>query len=144
MGRQVGVPWWESGMLAELAALALTAGRVDEAEARARDSLALSEELRDHAGRVFGVGLLASIAAARGEQKRAGRLWAAVETVDAVAPLGGFRRHRQACEAWIHAAAGREFEEGRAEGRALNLDDAVSLALAHEVETGAARSNATA
>ncbi|MGQ0549297.1 MAG: ATP-binding protein [Armatimonadota bacterium] len=129
MGRKVGVPWWEGGMLAELACLSLNAGRIDEAKTRARESLALAEQLRDRAGRVFGVGLLASIAAARGQFERAGRLWGAIEDEDAVAPLGGWRRHRQACEARIREAAGPEFERGYAEGRALTLDDAVSLAL---------------
>ncbi len=136
MGREVGVPWWESGMLAELACLSLSAGRIDEAETRARESLALAEQLRDRAGRVFGVGLLASIAAARGQLERAGRLWAAIENEDAVAPLGGWRRHREACEARIREVVGQEFERGCAEGRALTLDDAVSLALAApDIET---------
>jgi len=50
IAREVGdtgfVAWWTCGMLAELAALSLKARRIDEAEARARESLALAEELR--------------------------------------------------------------------------------------------------
>jgi predicted ATPase len=129
MGREVGVPWWESGMLAELAALALNGGRVEEAATRARESLAIADGLHDRAGRIFGVGILACIAAERGQSERAGRLWGAIEDEEAVAPLGGWRRHRQACEARIREVAGPEFERGHAEGRALALDDAVSLAL---------------
>jgi predicted ATPase/DNA-binding SARP family transcriptional activator len=137
MGREVGVPWWESGMLAELACLSLQAGRIDEAESRARQSLALAEQLRDRAGRVFGVGLLATVAGQRGQPERAGSLWAAIEDEDAVAPFGGWRRHRQECEVLTYDCAGPEFESGRAEGLMLTLDDAVSLAL-----TGGGRSNA--
>jgi hypothetical protein len=59
----------------------------------------------------------------------AGRLWGSIEHEDAGAPLGGWRRHRQECEARIREAAGAEFERGRASGGALTLDDAVSLAL---------------
>jgi predicted ATPase/class 3 adenylate cyclase len=129
MGREVGVPWWESGMLAELASLSLGAGRIDEAETRARESLALAEQLRDRPGRVFGVGLLAWVAAERGQSERAGRLWAAVGDEDAGAPLGGWRRHRQACEARVREAAGPAFDRGYAQGRAMTLDDAVLLAL---------------
>ncbi len=126
---EAGVPWWQGGMLAEFAALSLNAGRIDEAERRARESLAIAEQLRDRAGRVFGVGLLATIAGERGQAKRAGRLWGAIEDDDALAPLGGWRRHRGACETRIRNAAGPEFDRGYAEGRDFNLDDAVSLAL---------------
>ncbi len=129
MAREAGVRWWQGGMLAELAALLLNGGRLDEAELRARESLVIADELRDRAGRVFGLGLLARVAAERGESERAGRFWGAIEDDDAVAPLGGWRRHRQECEARIREAAGPEFERGCAEGRGLTLDDAVSLAL---------------
>jgi predicted ATPase/class 3 adenylate cyclase len=129
LARDVGVPWWESGMLAELACLALNSGRVEEAEMRARDSLELSKQLEDRAGQVFGVGVLARVAVERGQPKRAGRLWGAVEGEDAGAPLGGWRRHREACEARIREAAGPQFDRGYAEGRELALADAVSLAL---------------
>lgn len=57
--REAGVVWWEGGMLAELAALELNAGRVEEAETRARESLAIADRLHDRPGCVFGVGLLA-------------------------------------------------------------------------------------
>ena len=129
LAREVGVPWWESGMLAELACLALNSRRVDEAERRARDSLGLAEQLKDRPGRIFGVGVLARVAAERGQHGRAGRLWGAIEDEHAVAPLGGWRRHRQECEARVLASPLAEFEHARAEGRKLTLDDAVSIAL---------------
>jgi hypothetical protein len=129
LAREAGSPWWESGALAEFACLSLNAGLVEEGEARARESLTIAQQLRDRAGRVFGVGLLARVAAERGESERAGRLWGAIEGEDAGAPLGGWRRHRETCEARIRGAAGPEFDRGCAEGRALMLDDAVRLAL---------------
>jgi len=95
MARDVGVPWWESGMLAELASLFLNVGDLDKAETRARHALAGADQLRDRAGRVFGVGLLATVAAQRAQLERAGCLWGAIEDEDAGAPLGGWRRHRQ-------------------------------------------------
>jgi len=129
LAREAGSPWWECGALAEFACLSLNAGLVEEGEARARESLTIAQQLRDRAGRVFGVGLLARVAAERGEPERAGRLWGAIEDEDAGAPLGGWRRHRETCEARIRGAAGPDFERGCAEGRALTLDDAVRLAL---------------
>jgi hypothetical protein len=70
------------------------------------------------------------VAAARGEAERAGRLWGAIEDEVALAPLGGWRRHRDTCEARMRELAGPEFEQSRAEGRALTLDEAAALALA--------------
>jgi hypothetical protein len=116
-------------MLAELAALFLRAGRVEDSEAHARESLGIAGRLRDISGCVFGVGLLACVAAEQGESERAGRLWGAIEDKVAAAPLGGWQRHRETCERRIREVAGPEFERGRAEGRALTLDDAVSMAL---------------
>lgn len=129
LAREVGLRWWEGGMLAELAALSLDVGSIDEAEMHARESLTLADQLHDRAGRVFGVGVLASITAQRGRLERAGRLWGAIEGESGVAPLGGWRRHRETCAARIRAAWRPEFERGRAEGCALTLDVAVSLAL---------------
>ena len=133
IAREVGdtgfVAWWTCGMLAELAALSLKARRIEETEAHARESLALAEELRYRAGRIFAIGVLACVAAERGELESAGLLWGAIEDEDAGAPLGGWRRHRQECEGRILELAGPEFDRGRAKGRALTLDNAVSLAL---------------
>jgi predicted ATPase/class 3 adenylate cyclase len=141
LAREAEVPWWESGALAELACLCLNAGLLEEGEAHARESLAIANRLRDRPGRIFGVGNLARIAAERGKSERAGRLWGAIEDEQAGAPLGGWRRHRQTCEGRIRELAGPEFERSLAEGRALTLDDAVSLALvATDVEATAASS----
>ncbi len=129
LAHEFRVLWWECGVLAELASLSLNAGRVDEAEEYARKSLALADELRDRASRVFGVGLLACVAAEHGECEHAGLLWGSIEEADAVGPLGGWRAHRRECEALISGAAGPEFDRGRTAGRELTLDAAVALAL---------------
>jgi predicted ATPase/class 3 adenylate cyclase len=130
LAHEFRVLWWEAGLLAELAALSLNAGRVDDAERHARESLALADELHDRSGRLFGVGLLACVAAEHGDNERAGVLWGSIEEADAVAPLGGWRAHRRECEAQIGRAASPEFERGRATGRELTLDAAVAHALA--------------
>ncbi len=134
LAREAGVPWWESGALAELACLSLNAGLLKEGEAYALESLAIAVRLRDRAGRTFGVGILARVAAERGQHDRAGRLWGAIEDEQAGAPLGGWQRHRDTCEGRIQELVGPELERARAEGRALSLDEAVSLALATTAE----------
>ena len=123
------MPWWESGALAELACLSLDAGLLDEGEEYARSALEISAVLRDRPGRVFGVGILARVAAERGDGERAGKLWAAIEDEQSAAPLGGWVRHRETCEARVSGVAGPAFERGRAQGRELPLDEAVALAL---------------
>jgi len=128
MARSVGVRWWESGMLAELAALLLHAGRVHESDTRARESLTIADENRDRAGRVLGIGLLASTAASLGDHDHAERLWSAVAHEDAVAPLGGWRRHRPDLEAHLTQSLGHP-PRPPAPDHALTLDDAVALAL---------------
>jgi hypothetical protein len=128
LARESGVPWWESGALAELACLNLRAGRVDDGEAHARDSLAIADRLHDRQGRVLGVGLLAWTAAVRGLEERAWLLWGAVADEDGIAPLGGWRRHRDTCEERIRAAVGRPFDPARV-AASLSLEDAVALAL---------------
>ena len=129
LAREAEVPWWESGALAELSWLSLDAGLLDEGEAHARASLAIAEQLRDRPGRIFGVGILARVAAERGQDERAGTLWAVVEDEQVAAPLGGWLRHREEAAARVAEAAGPEFDRGYAEGRELTLDDAVALAL---------------
>ena len=126
----VGVLWWQAGMLVELAALSLEADRLEDAEAKARESLEIANPMRDYGGRVFGVGVLACVAAERAELSKAGRLWGAIEEHQVGAPLGGWLRHRAACEAHLAENAGPELEAALAVGRELSLDDAVELALA--------------
>jgi len=129
LAEQVGVPWWQSGMLLELAALSLEADRIDDANEMARAGLGLARQLHDYGGRVFGVGVLATVASVRGDPERAGRLWGAIEDDDVRAPLGGWPRHRAACEARLAGSSSSVLEGALASGRHLSLDDAVALAL---------------
>jgi predicted ATPase len=129
LAHDAGVTWWRGGMLAELSALSLRAGELDEAELHARESLVIAVEQRDYSGRVFGVGLLACVAAERGRFDHAGRLWGAIEGQRTFAPLGGWQRHYDAVEARILTLETAEFERAVAEGRGLELDEAVELAL---------------
>ena len=78
----------------------------------------------------FGVGILACVAAERGDVNRAGRLWGAIEDDRVGAPLGGWLRHRASCEAHIEKRSGPELAAALASGRELSLDAAVELALA--------------
>jgi len=126
LAHEFGSRWWETGMLAELAHLDLEAGDVDRAEARARQALARFQAMGDRAGMVFGVGLLARVAAVRGKADRAARLLAAVEFDSSGAPLGGWRRHRGGDVAVIRAAVG---SSGLSDDLPVALEGAVAEAL---------------
>jgi predicted ATPase/DNA-binding SARP family transcriptional activator len=126
LAHEFGSRWWETGMLAELAHLDLEAGDVDRAEARARQALARFQAMGDRAGMVFGVGLLARVAAVRGKADRAARLLAAVESDSSGAPLGGWRRHRGNDVAVIRAALG---STGVPDDLPIALEGAVAEAL---------------
>jgi hypothetical protein len=63
------------------------------------------------------------------EGERAGLLWGAIEDDDVRAPLGGWPRHRAACEGRLAESRGATFDDALASGRHLSLDDAVALAL---------------
>jgi hypothetical protein len=129
LAQEVDVDWWRGGVLAELSALALRQNELATAERLGRESLELADRLGDRSGRIFGVGLLASAAAERGDLERAGRLWGAIEHDQAFAPLGGWVRHHGDCEARVQRHAGEQLEAGLAAGRDLELDDAVREAL---------------
>ena len=130
LAAEIGFRWWHAGMLVELAMLSLAAGRVDEADSGAREALAMTRELRDYGTQVFGVGILACVAAEHGQVVRAGRLWGAVEVEHVGAPLGGWLRHRADAAARIRRVSGHELDVAVASGRNLSLDEAVELALA--------------
>jgi predicted ATPase len=127
--RELGIVWWEQGMLAELAAIDLAEGRIAEGERHAREGLTIAAEIRDWGGRVFGVGLLARVAAEHSEHERAGRLWGAIENEQAGAPNGGWIRHRDEQAVCVLASVTPEFERGRTTGRQWSLDEAVEYAL---------------
>ena len=112
-------------------------------ERQARESLAVAEEIGDRAGRVFGVGLFARMAAARGRTERALTLWAAVASENAVAPLGGWRRHRARFEANIRESVGPDFDLAQDQAPALTLDQAVASILAGQHSQTSSPTNTT-
>ncbi len=129
MAREAGVRWWESGMLAERATLSLNAGHhLQQAESFALASLQIAREIGDRSGLAFGVGLFARIAAERGQHEKALRLWSAVAEDGSVAPLGGWRRHRDTFAAHIRDQIGPRFDHLSADG-SITLEEAVELAL---------------
>ena len=86
LARRLGWQWWEINQLGELAERTLDIGDLEEGERRAREYLARSREIEDRSGTMLGIGLLAWVAAERGDRERAGILWAAIELEGTRAP----------------------------------------------------------
>jgi predicted ATPase/DNA-binding SARP family transcriptional activator len=120
MAREAGWLWWETQKLLLLAEAAVERGEIDEAEERARLALPNAVRMANRPYMLFGLAILARVAALRGDADRALELWATVEaTEDPPGRFGKFDRE---------AYAGAMPDLPRPEP--LALDDAVTLALA--------------
>jgi predicted ATPase len=126
---EIGFSWWKTTTLAIIAEHLVRQGRVAEAQQPARDALAEAHALGERQWRIFTLALLARMAAETGLAERAGRLWGAIESEEARGPVGQWEGERREYEVAVLAAAGQEFEAGRARGRSLTIDDAVKYAL---------------
>ena len=117
--------WWEAGTLANIGAVSLQLGKLDDARTSTREALSISNAMRDRRGVVYELRLLMDSAAAGGDARLAATLAGAIEVEAARAPVGR----------WVHGWAREPVEvplddEALEEGRRLSLDDAVALALA--------------
>jgi predicted ATPase/class 3 adenylate cyclase len=127
LSHQTGFTWWEVHSSLQRAEMLFKAGRTDEALRDSRESLKLAHGIRDRIAIVEGLTLLA---AATADEELAGRLWGAVEADIERSPLPGLKEEVDQLAPDLVERAGGGFESGRAEGRALSLDEAVELALA--------------
>ncbi len=117
--------WWEAGTLANIGAVSLQLGKLDDARTNMREALSISNAMRDRRGVVYELRLLMENAAAGGDARLAATLAGAIEAEVERAPVGR----------WVHSWAREPVEaplddEALEEGRRLSLDDAVALALA--------------
>jgi predicted ATPase len=129
MAAEIGFTWWQVGMLGGLAECHVQLGRLDEAEAVAREGLRLAREIGDRQACVYGIVHLAWIARLRGDEWRAGLQWGAVEAEEARAPVGQWETERETYAERVTAGSGAELERGRRKGRGLSFAAAIEEAL---------------
>jgi tetratricopeptide (TPR) repeat protein len=129
---RIGFPWWQVRALDLISQLLLQQNRLAEAEARTQEALPLLDRMGDRPGTIVAVAQLAQIAARAGRGERAGRLWGAIEAEEVRNPRGQWEAVRADHEQWVLAAAGPEFESGRANGQHLGLREATEYALASD------------
>ena len=127
IAHEFGWTWWELHELMNLSELERRRGKLKAAEGYARRSLALATEIGDRMATVFSTAELASTAAAQGEAATAGRMWGAIESEEAFAPIGQWSRHREGYEQLVFRAAGAVFDEAREEGKLLSLAEAAGI-----------------
>jgi predicted ATPase/class 3 adenylate cyclase len=128
---EAGFRWWRTGVLAQSGEVLAELGRLDEARSSVRQALAMSRAMNDRFGVVYEVRLLAEIAAAAGDLRRAGVLLGATEAEHERAPVGPWI-HGSAMPSHLLEVADPQFADGREDGRLLPLDEAVALALDEE------------
>jgi predicted ATPase/class 3 adenylate cyclase len=127
---EVGFTWWKVASSTILAYSLIQLDRMDEAERCMREVLAEARVIGERQFLLFGLAQLAWVAAKTGRPERAGTLWGAVETEERRRPVGQWEREREEFATAVLAAAGPDFEQGRAAGRALTLDEVVEYLLA--------------
>lgn len=124
--------WWRAGALVRLAELALDRADLEEAERDGEESLRSCRQLEARRLGLYALTALARAAVARGDLRRAGFLWGAVEAELARPSFG----------AWTAAVAERaaalddeddpEFLTAVEDGRRLELWDAAAIALGED------------
>ena len=97
-------------MLSALAEVLIELDRLDKAEPAARRGLELARVIGDRQSSVFGLVLLAYVAARRGDHARAHLLWGAVEAEADRAPIGHWETEREDYRIKVLLAEGEELE----------------------------------
>jgi predicted ATPase/DNA-binding SARP family transcriptional activator len=118
----------KAGIVHALGDVALDEHDLGRAESSYRKSLTLLRLWRDERNLAYCLAGLSAVAAARGDVPRAGRLWGAVERIEASREATlPFERARY--ERWLEAAREPVAPRDVLEGRAMTLDEAVAYAL---------------
>ena len=129
MAAEVGFTWWELSMIAYAGDCEFELGRIDESERTDRRALELARQIDDRQALIYSLAHVARNAAVRGDARRAGRLWGALEAEAERAPVGQWEAEREKYAEGLTAVHGAEFAHARDEGRLLSFEAAVSEAL---------------
>ncbi len=126
---EVGFGWWQIHQLYHACEWSLALERLDEAEEHGSAALRIAQEIGDRMMMIYLLSLIARCAIEHEDTERAGRLWGAIETEEARAPIGQWEMEREAYAAPLLRGAGAGFERGRQLGRTLSLDEVVKQAV---------------
>jgi hypothetical protein len=129
MARDASWHWWQAGALASLALVAADRGELDEAERDSLQALQLIREDESRPGTFLPLTVLARVALARRDLRRAGLLWGALEAETTRSPQPFWRRVRPERAGPLLAEVEPEFLSALEAGAGLEFWDAVAIAL---------------
>ncbi|MGH3136533.1 MAG: ATP-binding protein [Gaiellaceae bacterium] len=121
--------WWRAGALASLALVAVDRGELDGAELNGQEALRLIRQDESRMGTFLPLTVLARVALARRDLRRAGLLWGALEAETGRSPDRIWQRVRPERAGPLLDETHAGFLSALEEGRELELWDAVALAL---------------
>ena len=136
IAESIGLGFWQALWLDSLCEHALELGRIETAEARGRQALALCRSIGDRQTPLHILTLLAHAALERGDPTQAGQLWGAVETEMTRADPGWWllsppdsRYNPEKHVAPLRSAHDPQFQHGRTLGQRLSLDKIIEYVL---------------
>ncbi len=118
--------WWEAGQLHSAAVIERKRGNLDASRAHAARSLELSLALGDRRNVVFAAAELAVLAGLEDDARRAGLLWAAIETELARSPIGQWDGYRRRLGALPRISDQDAYAEAAADGALLTVEQAAA------------------
>ncbi len=121
--------WWRASCLGLLAYLALDRGDLDEAEQDGHEALRLLRPNESPADTFMSLTALARAALARGERRRAGLLWGAVEAERERGQYAAWERRRAERGGPLIGETDPEFVAGIQEGQLLGVWDVATITL---------------
>ncbi len=124
IAREVDWPWWEIFQHMSLADCERQRGRFAKAQTHANSALQLALDIGDRMSAVFAAAELACAAVAQDNATLAGRLWGAIESEEANAPIGQWAKERESYASLILSTTGPQFEQARQQGTLLSLSEA--------------------
>jgi predicted ATPase/class 3 adenylate cyclase len=132
MAGDVDWHWWRAGALGTLAMIAARRGELSEAEQNSQQALRLIREDDDRVGTYVALTVLARVTLARADRRGAGLLWGALEGESAQSPHGIWLRVRADYAGPLLDETDPEFLTAVEDGKALDIWDAVALALGEQ------------
>lgn len=128
--------WGETSRLRTMAEIASHLGWHARADEHGREALAIARLSGDRIKSLIALAALALVAVRAGDVERAGRIWGAIESEERRSFLGWWTTYRSRYDEVVKAGAVASFEEARAAGREVPLDDMIDEALARPVVVG--------
>lgn len=129
LSKEAGFMWFSGVTMAVASESLIAAGRVDEAERDYLSSIETIGAVSDHMNIPYMFAAGAAIASLRHAAVRAGVLWGALEAIAAREPRITTEDAIEEYRPYVDRVQGLEFEEGRARGLALSLEEAMRYAI---------------